>query len=134
MSRLPYFDAVRMSILDPMHNILLGKPAFSDLPLEDLTSLWLGICKSQWLDSWIRDKVLRQRTAGQRPRELDQIQAYLSKVSTVRSLIRFLDRLAQSFSSRCHHGSAAFQIRSAILQEGLYPQMNTRHSSWCTVL
>lgn len=25
LSRLPYFDAVNMSILDPMHNILLGE-------------------------------------------------------------------------------------------------------------
>lgn len=24
LSRLPYFDAVKMTIVDPMHNILLG--------------------------------------------------------------------------------------------------------------
>ncbi|KAL5476590.1 hypothetical protein ACEPAI_3270 [Sanghuangporus weigelae] len=44
MSRLSYFDAVRMSAIDPMHNILLG------------------MCKSQWLDSWVRRNVLRERT------------------------------------------------------------------------
>lgn len=27
--RLPYFDLVRMTILDPMHNILLGKTLLS---------------------------------------------------------------------------------------------------------
>ncbi|KAL5520523.1 hypothetical protein ACEPAG_9747 [Sanghuangporus baumii] len=59
MSRLTYFDAVRMSAIDPMHNILLG------------------LCKSQWLDSWIRKNVLRERTRLKR-RELDQIHDYLS--------------------------------------------------------
>jgi hypothetical protein len=28
LSRLPYFDPVRMSIIDPMHNILLGESLF----------------------------------------------------------------------------------------------------------
>ncbi|KAL5485861.1 hypothetical protein ACEPAI_6903 [Sanghuangporus weigelae] len=59
MSRLTYFDAVRMSAIDPMHNILLS------------------LCKSQWLDSWIHKNVLRERTRLKR-RELDQIHAYLS--------------------------------------------------------
>ncbi|KAL5482971.1 hypothetical protein ACEPAI_9566 [Sanghuangporus weigelae] len=63
MSRLTYFDAVQMSAIDPMHNILLG------------------LCKSQWLDSWICKNVLRERTRLKR-RELDQIHAYLSMFET----------------------------------------------------
>ncbi|KAH9928238.1 hypothetical protein B0H21DRAFT_712161 [Amylocystis lapponica] len=60
LSRLPYFDAVRMTIIDPMHNILLG------------------IVKTQWLDGWIHSKALRERTSGNKvPRELDQIHEYL---------------------------------------------------------
>ncbi|KAL5489731.1 hypothetical protein ACEPAI_4563 [Sanghuangporus weigelae] len=59
MSRLKYFDAVRMSAIDPMHNILLG------------------ICKNQWLVSWVRNGVLRERTR-RKTRELDQIHEYLS--------------------------------------------------------
>ncbi|KAL5485641.1 hypothetical protein ACEPAI_6682 [Sanghuangporus weigelae] len=59
MSRLKYFDAVRMSAIDPMHNVLLG------------------LCKRQWLDVWVRGGVLRERTRL-KVRELDQIHAYLS--------------------------------------------------------
>ncbi|TDL25412.1 hypothetical protein BD410DRAFT_813632 [Rickenella mellea] len=60
LSRLPYFDPVRMTIIDPMHNILLG------------------IVKSQWLDSWIHGGALRERTETLKvPRELDRIHDYL---------------------------------------------------------
>lgn len=58
--RLPYFDPIRMSIIDPMHNILLG------------------IVKTHWLNAWIETKTLRGRTSTKRvPRELDQIHEYL---------------------------------------------------------
>ncbi|TDL17694.1 hypothetical protein BD410DRAFT_807179 [Rickenella mellea] len=60
LSRLPYFDPVRMTIIDPMHNILLG------------------IVKSQWLDSWIHGGALRERTETLKvPWELDRIHDYL---------------------------------------------------------
>ncbi|KAH9911971.1 hypothetical protein B0H21DRAFT_714183, partial [Amylocystis lapponica] len=60
LSRLPYFDAVRMTVIDPMHNILLG------------------VVKTQWLDAWIHTKTLRERTPGKKvPRELDKIHEYL---------------------------------------------------------
>ncbi|TFY53003.1 hypothetical protein EVJ58_g9693 [Rhodofomes roseus] len=60
LHRLPYFDPIRMSVIDPMHNILLG------------------IVKTHWLNAWIESKVLRERTATKRiPRELDQIHEYL---------------------------------------------------------
>ncbi|KAH9935850.1 hypothetical protein B0H21DRAFT_711539 [Amylocystis lapponica] len=61
LSRLPYFDAVRMTVIDPMHNILLG------------------IVKTQWLDAWIHENAFRGRTSKV-PRELDQIHEYLKTV------------------------------------------------------
>ncbi|EMD32048.1 hypothetical protein CERSUDRAFT_77644 [Gelatoporia subvermispora B] len=61
LSRLPYFDPVRMSVIDPMHNILLG------------------VIKAQWYDTWILTNTLRARTSTNKvPRELDQIHALLS--------------------------------------------------------
>ncbi|KAL6299004.1 hypothetical protein BKA93DRAFT_753720 [Sparassis latifolia] len=60
LSHLPYFDAVRMTVVDPMHNILLG------------------VVKTQWLDAWINTKALRERTAVNKVcRELDQVHEYL---------------------------------------------------------
>lgn len=29
LSRLPYFDLVTQSVVDPMHNLLLGKPSLA---------------------------------------------------------------------------------------------------------
>ncbi|KAL5536439.1 hypothetical protein ACEPAF_261 [Sanghuangporus sanghuang] len=58
LSRLPYFDAIRMSVLDPMHNILLG------------------LCKTQWLELWVKSSILRECTA-RKLQELDQIHQYL---------------------------------------------------------
>ncbi|KAG1728034.1 uncharacterized protein EDB91DRAFT_1086205 [Suillus paluster] len=60
LARLKYFDPVRMMIIDPMHNILLG------------------IVRTQWFDSWIKTNTLRKRTKTLGvPRELDQIHTYL---------------------------------------------------------
>lgn len=38
LCRLPYFDPVGMTIIDPMHNLLLGKSFYSDISFA-LTSL-----------------------------------------------------------------------------------------------
>ncbi|KAA1479991.1 hypothetical protein DENSPDRAFT_789804, partial [Dentipellis sp. KUC8613] len=54
---LPYFDPVRMTVFDPMHNILLG------------------IVKTQWYNGWIKTNTLRQRTGTLK---LDRIHAYLN--------------------------------------------------------
>ncbi|KII90042.1 hypothetical protein PLICRDRAFT_29188 [Plicaturopsis crispa FD-325 SS-3] len=60
LSRLSYFDAVRMTLIDPMHNILLG------------------LVKNHWLETWIKPNVLRQRTSKKKVlREIDQIHEYL---------------------------------------------------------
>ena len=61
---LPYFDPVRMTIIDPMH------------------AIFQGIMKTQWLDGWIRENTLRQNTTLVE-RELDMIQRYLKNVSSV---------------------------------------------------
>ncbi|OCH86190.1 hypothetical protein OBBRIDRAFT_814722 [Obba rivulosa] len=62
LSRLPYFDPVRMSVIDPMHNILLG------------------VVKTQWYDTWILTRTLRERTSTKKlPRELDRIHALLTQ-------------------------------------------------------
>ncbi|KAG0694056.1 hypothetical protein DFH29DRAFT_815742, partial [Suillus ampliporus] len=58
---LPYFDPVRMTVIDPMHSFLLG------------------IIQTQWFNAWINGKNFRQRTrTAEVVCELDQIHAYLS--------------------------------------------------------
>ncbi|EIW74493.1 hypothetical protein CONPUDRAFT_67603 [Coniophora puteana RWD-64-598 SS2] len=59
LARLPYFDVVRQTVIDPMHNLLLG------------------IAKSQWFDRWIQTSTLRAATST-RARELDIIHKFLA--------------------------------------------------------
>ncbi|GJE84480.1 hypothetical protein PsYK624_005560 [Phanerochaete sordida] len=62
LNRLPYWNPVRMAIVDPMHNVLLG------------------LVRNIWFETWISDKTLRQRTQPKGvPRELDLIHEYLEK-------------------------------------------------------
>ncbi|EKM61709.1 uncharacterized protein PHACADRAFT_82310 [Phanerochaete carnosa HHB-10118-sp] len=62
LNRLPYWNPVRMAIIDPMHNLLLG------------------IMKNIWFDVWVKDKALRERTQLKSvPRKLDRIHGYLTK-------------------------------------------------------
>ncbi|CAK5266228.1 unnamed protein product, partial [Mycena citricolor] len=49
--RLEYFDIIRCTVIDPMHNLLLG------------------VAKTQWYSIWIKEKVLRPDTNA-REREL----------------------------------------------------------------
>ncbi|EIW73973.1 hypothetical protein CONPUDRAFT_40430, partial [Coniophora puteana RWD-64-598 SS2] len=60
LARLPYFDLVRQSIIDPMHNLILG------------------IVKTQWYDRWIKTSTLRASTTTQ-TRELDILHKFLAK-------------------------------------------------------
>jgi hypothetical protein len=79
LSRLSYFDPVRMTVIDPMHNILLGM----SLSLNQAYVLisCVGIVKNQWYNSWINTNTLRERTSTLKtPRELDQIHGYLQMV------------------------------------------------------
>ncbi|KAI0790156.1 hypothetical protein BC629DRAFT_1593292 [Irpex lacteus] len=59
LSRLPYFDPIRMTVVDPMHNILLG------------------IVKTVWYDGWILGNALRKDTKAGTERELHAIYEYL---------------------------------------------------------
>ncbi|KAF8840022.1 hypothetical protein BDN67DRAFT_996960 [Paxillus ammoniavirescens] len=59
LARLPYFDLVRHTIIDPMHNLLLG------------------IVKTQWYSQWILTPALRASTQT-RARELDIMHKFLS--------------------------------------------------------
>ncbi|KAG1751089.1 hypothetical protein EDB19DRAFT_1271823 [Suillus lakei] len=59
LARLPYFDLVRQTIIDPMHNLLLG------------------IVKTQWYNRWIQNSALRASTDA-RARELDMIHKFLA--------------------------------------------------------
>ena len=79
--RLSYFDPVRMGLIDPMHNALLGE--FYELYIYKLQPFHsIGIMRSQWHDSWIKTDALRQRTRpNQVKRELDLLNQYLKEVS-----------------------------------------------------
>ncbi|KAG1875919.1 hypothetical protein C8R48DRAFT_669170 [Suillus tomentosus] len=59
LARLPYFDPVQMTVIDPMHCFLLG------------------IIKTQWFNAWVQTNVLHQKTAKVE-RELDEIHRLLS--------------------------------------------------------
>ncbi|KIJ13114.1 hypothetical protein PAXINDRAFT_181417 [Paxillus involutus ATCC 200175] len=61
LARLPYFDLVRQTIIDPMHNLLLG------------------IVKTQWYSQWIQTPALRAST-DKRARELDVIHRFLASL------------------------------------------------------
>lgn len=61
-ARLPYFDIIRCTIIDPMHNILQG------------------IVKNQWYSCWIKRSTLRSATTTRR-RELDAIHDFMDTVS-----------------------------------------------------
>ncbi|KIP02072.1 hypothetical protein PHLGIDRAFT_503171 [Phlebiopsis gigantea 11061_1 CR5-6] len=60
LSRLPYFDPVKMSIIDPMHNIILG------------------VVKTQWYDTRIQTKTLHPETSALKTTcELNDIHEHL---------------------------------------------------------
>ncbi|TDL17025.1 hypothetical protein BD410DRAFT_816596 [Rickenella mellea] len=58
LARLPYLDLVRSTVIDPMHNLLLG------------------IVKTQWYSQWIKENALRRATTTQ-GRELDVVHQFL---------------------------------------------------------
>jgi hypothetical protein len=72
LARLPYFDVTRMIIIDPMHNLLLGKSGFV-LPFSKTNSI-IGLVKTHFYHIWIQLKVLRKT------KELRRFHDILSKV------------------------------------------------------
>jgi len=65
------------TIIDPMHNLLLGMLRFI-VNVYNL-KLALGVAKTQWYNQWIVHKALHQST-DIRPRELDMIHLFLGTV------------------------------------------------------
>ncbi|KAI9060901.1 hypothetical protein FKP32DRAFT_1577145 [Trametes sanguinea] len=59
MMRLPYYDGVKMTVIDPMHNLLLG------------------VVKTQWYGRWIKPGVLRADTKAGTKRELSIMHSFL---------------------------------------------------------
>ncbi|KAJ7059203.1 hypothetical protein C8F01DRAFT_1370784 [Mycena amicta] len=59
-TRLKYFDIVRMTIIDPMHNLLLG------------------LAKTQWYKQWILNSTLRKDTDAGTKRELHTVHDFLA--------------------------------------------------------
>ncbi|EIW53620.1 uncharacterized protein TRAVEDRAFT_52738 [Trametes versicolor FP-101664 SS1] len=57
--RLPYYDCVKMTVINLMHNLLLG------------------VVKTQWYSRWIKPNVLRADTKGGTKRELAMMHAFL---------------------------------------------------------
>ncbi|EIW75570.1 hypothetical protein CONPUDRAFT_65494, partial [Coniophora puteana RWD-64-598 SS2] len=62
--RLPYFNLVRQSVIDPMHNLLLG------------------VVKTQWHDRWIKTSAIRAPTQAGNGRELGVIHRFLESFET----------------------------------------------------
>ncbi|TFK81258.1 hypothetical protein K466DRAFT_502435 [Polyporus arcularius HHB13444] len=58
--RLPYYDSVRMTVVDPMHNLLLG------------------VAKNQWYACWIKTQALRPDTKAGTKRELTVLHEFLN--------------------------------------------------------
>ncbi|KAI0309474.1 hypothetical protein OF83DRAFT_1158491, partial [Amylostereum chailletii] len=61
-ARLRYFDPVRMTVVDPMHNLLLG------------------VVKNQWYSCWILGGSLRATTATDTKRELAMVHEFLDSL------------------------------------------------------
>ncbi|TFK50448.1 hypothetical protein OE88DRAFT_1735998 [Heliocybe sulcata] len=62
-ARLPYFDLVRFTLIDPMHNILLG------------------LAKNQWYARWIKTKALQAPT-GKSEHEIGMLHEFLETVES----------------------------------------------------
>lgn len=69
-----------MTVIDPMHNLLLGK--FIYLESQKIADWPLGLVKNQWYPVWIKDeKTLRSDTGAGTKRELNTIHEMLKNVS-----------------------------------------------------
>jgi hypothetical protein len=57
---LTYFDIVRFTVIDRMHNLLPGKSVLKLCSLLQLIDLTTGGAKAQWYSQFILHKSLRQ--------------------------------------------------------------------------
>lgn len=120
-ARLPYVDLVRYTIIDPMHNMLLGWYILCSMH-EGLTAHCIGLVKTQWYHQWIlrKPQTLRGDTTA-RERELNLIHKFLE---TVRLSVPHSLLIIILFSLKRHCGLEVFQPRSVNLQVEVYPQMS----------
>ena len=72
LTQLPYFNIVRMHVIDPMHNILLGTP-------------------KHIMNIWIEQNILSKA-------QLNNISSMSSKINVPRSIGRLPSKIASSFS------------------------------------
>jgi len=82
LSRLPYFDMCRMIVIDPMHNLYLGKLVQLMLYSLLLMCSGLGVVKTHFYHIWVQHKILRKT------KELRRLHAILSEVRIL--LVSFL--------------------------------------------
>ena len=75
-AQLPYFDPVKMTIIDPMHNLLI---CMSFLSYVSNNAYGSGVLKNHWYGVWILGKALQPNTAKTK-RELDLIHEQLNMV------------------------------------------------------
>lgn len=74
-----------MTVIDPMHNILLGELLFLHPRIyqNKYTHTNLGVMKNQWFNTWVKGGALCERTSPKSVlRELDSIHHYLRSVCT----------------------------------------------------
>ncbi|KAI0054356.1 hypothetical protein BV25DRAFT_1951632 [Artomyces pyxidatus] len=61
LSRLPYFDIVRMIVIDPMHNLILGVSLEQHAQIiSPAQSQPLGLVKTHFYHIWVQGKILRK--------------------------------------------------------------------------
>lgn len=75
LMRLPYFDMVRMFIIDPMHNLFLGTSSSFDTQGSSTLSLTntIGLIKTHFYGIWIQEKYFRKT------KELRVLHEFLAK-------------------------------------------------------
>ncbi|KAI0026577.1 hypothetical protein K488DRAFT_32337, partial [Vararia minispora EC-137] len=81
--RLHYFDPIRMTIIDPMHCMLLGVPHIPCMSheLQHLIFVPLpGLGKNQWFSRWIQTGALCSDTEAGTQRELHDFHAFMDTV------------------------------------------------------
>ena len=76
LCRLPYFDLCRMIVIDPMHNLILGRMHAGTMSCtRRLIKRLSGLSKNHFYHIWITQNILRLK------HELNQLHTLLSKVS-----------------------------------------------------
>lgn len=78
-ARLPYFDPVRMTLIDPMHNLLMGKWKYHRKQ-PGAQGNNAGLVKTQWYSIWIKRNSALRASTDVNKRELDAIHEHLKLV------------------------------------------------------